>query len=40
MVSLDSSGDIFIDGAAKAMIDRANVQRARLIADSAKWLVD
>jgi hypothetical protein len=40
MVSLDSSGDIFIDGAGKAMIDRANVQRARLIADSAKWLVD
>src|SRR6185437_16836495 len=29
-ISLDSSGDIFIDGAGKAMIDHANVQRARL----------
>jgi hypothetical protein len=38
-ISLDSSGDIFIDGAGKAMIDHANVQRARLQTDSIKWLV-
>jgi hypothetical protein len=39
LISMDSSGDIFIDGAGKAMIDHANVQRARLQADSIKWLV-
>jgi hypothetical protein len=38
-ISLDGSGDIVIDGAGKAMIDHANVQRARLAADSIKWLV-
>jgi hypothetical protein len=38
-ISLDGSGDIIIDGAGKAMIDHANVQRARLAADSIKWLV-
>jgi terminase small subunit-like protein len=38
-ISLDGAGDIVIDGAGKAMIDHANVQRARLAADSIKWLV-
>ena len=38
-ISLDGSGDIIIDRAGKAMIDHANVQRARLAADSIKWLV-
>jgi hypothetical protein len=38
-ISLDSSGDIFVDEAGKAVIDHANVQRARLQADSIKWLV-
>jgi hypothetical protein len=38
-ISLDTSGDIFIDDAGKAVIDHANVQRARLQTDSIKWLV-
>jgi hypothetical protein len=38
-ISLDSSGDIFVDEAGKAVIDHANVQRARLQADTIKWLV-
>jgi hypothetical protein len=38
-ISLDSSGDIFVDEAGKAMIDHANVQRARLQTDNIKWLV-
>jgi hypothetical protein len=38
-ISLDGSGDIFIDGAGKAVIDHANVQRARLQTDNIKWLV-
>jgi hypothetical protein len=38
-ISLDGSGDIFIDEAGKAVIDHANVQRARLQTDNIKWLV-
>lgn len=38
-ISLDSSGDIFIDEAGKAVIDHANVQRARLQSDNIKWIV-
>ncbi len=38
-ISLDSSGDIFIDDSGKAVIDHANVQRARLQSDNIKWLV-
>jgi hypothetical protein len=38
-ISLDSSGDIFVDENGKAVIDHANVQRARLQSDTIKWLV-
>jgi len=38
-LSLDSSGDIFIDETGKAVVDHANVQRARLQCDNIKWLV-
>ena len=34
-ISLDSSGDIFVDGAGRP----CQLQRAKLQADSIKWLV-
>src|SRR4029077_17680816 len=36
---MDGSNDIFIDGAGKAMLDHANVQRSRLQCDQIKWMV-
>jgi len=38
-LSLDGSGDIYLDEAGKSVVDHANVQRARLQADTIKWLV-
>jgi hypothetical protein len=37
-IALDGPKDIFIDGAGKAMLDHANVQRARLQCDQIKWM--
>jgi len=38
-IAMDGSNDIFIDGAGKAMLDHANVQRSRLQCDQIKWMV-
>jgi hypothetical protein len=39
LLSLDGSGDIYLDESGKSVVDHANVQRARLQADTIKWLV-
>jgi hypothetical protein len=39
ILSLDGSGDIYLDEAGKSVVDHANVQRARLQVDTIKWLV-
>ena len=39
ILSLDGSGDIFLDESGKAIVDHANIQRARLQVDTIKWLV-
>lgn len=38
-LSMDGSGDIYLDEGGKPVVDHANVQRARLQADTIKWLV-
>ena len=39
LISLDGTGDIFLDETGKSVVDHANIQRARLQAEQIRWTV-